>query len=68
MEEVWAAVVVVGEEEEEVLRNERREWGRGWWLCYERLCGFGGEPFLAIWERERERGRERIWRGRGFKV
>jgi len=59
------------EEEEEVLRNERREWGRGRWLCYEQVCGFGGEPFLAIWEREREREREReggSWRRRGFKV
>lgn len=34
-----------GEEEEGVLRNERREWGRGWWLCYEQVCGFGEEPF-----------------------
>ena len=47
-----------GEEEEEVLRNERREWGRGWWLCNERVCRLGGEPFLAIWKRERERERE----------
>lgn len=29
---------------EEVVRSEMRGWERVW-LCYEVVCGFGGEPF-----------------------
>lgn len=49
-----------GERSEEVVGNEMRGWGRGW-LCYEMVCGYGGEPFLC-WKTDKERGLERVYR------